>query len=105
MKIKERLFKEFPTPDNRMILQQAQAEIKKYLHYEEEYWRQKIGATWYAEGDRNTRFFHNLLNGLRKRLHVKRLQGAQGDWIEEEAAIAEEAISFYQQQFTQEEEF
>ncbi|XP_060170627.1 uncharacterized protein LOC132601563 [Lycium barbarum] len=45
-----------------MVLQQAQAELKKYLHFEEEFWRQKANVTWFAEGERNTRFFHNLFS-------------------------------------------
>ncbi|XP_059285640.1 uncharacterized protein LOC132039116 [Lycium ferocissimum] len=34
VKIKEQLFKEVQSETNRMILQRAQAEMKKYLHYE-----------------------------------------------------------------------
>ncbi|XP_059287623.1 uncharacterized protein LOC132040947 [Lycium ferocissimum] len=56
LKIKEQLFKEDPSPMNRMVLQQAQAELKKYVHYEGEFWRQKSHVTSFAEGDRNTRF-------------------------------------------------
>lgn len=51
MKIKEQIFKENPSAVNKMFLQQAQAEIKKYIHYEKEFWRQKVGITWHAEGD------------------------------------------------------
>ncbi|XP_059310576.1 uncharacterized protein LOC132061917 [Lycium ferocissimum] len=62
VRIKEELFEGDPSPLNRMVLQQAQVELKKYLHFEEEFWRQKANVTWFAEGDRNTRFFHNLVN-------------------------------------------
>lgn len=34
MRIKEALFEEFPSADNRIILQKAQDELKKYIHYE-----------------------------------------------------------------------
>ncbi|XP_060177821.1 uncharacterized protein LOC132607756 [Lycium barbarum] len=61
VKIKEQLFEEAPSETNRMILQRAQAEMKKYLHYEEEFWKQNAGFTHFAEGDKNTRFFHNAL--------------------------------------------
>lgn len=37
MRIKEHLFEESPNHENRMVMKHAQAELKKYLHYEEEY--------------------------------------------------------------------
>ncbi|XP_060211801.1 uncharacterized protein LOC132639366 [Lycium barbarum] len=40
VRLKEQLFEENPSQVNRMVLQKAQAETKRYLHYEEEYWRQ-----------------------------------------------------------------
>ncbi|XP_060202609.1 uncharacterized protein LOC132631026 [Lycium barbarum] len=80
----------------------AQAELKKYLHYEEEFWRQKAGHTWFSEGDRNTRFFHNLVNGRRKRLQVNRIQISDGEWIEDKVQLAAEEVNFFQQRFSQE---
>lgn len=46
-KIKEKLFKEHPSAENRHILQRAQAEFKRYLHYEEVFWQQKAGYDWF----------------------------------------------------------
>ncbi|XP_060170505.1 uncharacterized protein LOC132601442 [Lycium barbarum] len=102
VRIKEDLFEEFPTEGNRMILRRAQAELKKYMHYKEEFWRQKAGFDCFAEGDRNTRFFHNIVKGRRKRTQIKRIQNSDGIWIEGTNNLADEAISFYQKQFTQE---
>ncbi|KAG5604761.1 hypothetical protein H5410_026253 [Solanum commersonii] len=51
VKIKEHLFEEEPTVMNRMIMQKAQAKFKKYLHFEEDYWKQKAGFDWFEEGD------------------------------------------------------
>ncbi|XP_059292187.1 uncharacterized protein LOC132045622 [Lycium ferocissimum] len=68
VRIKDQLFKEDPSVENRTVVQLAQAKMKKHLHYEEEFWRQKSGYTWFAEGDRSTGFFQNLVNGRRKRL-------------------------------------
>ncbi|XP_060177887.1 uncharacterized protein LOC132607827 [Lycium barbarum] len=53
---KEQLFEDDPPPANRMVLQLAQAELKMYMHYEEEFWRQKSHLTCFSEGDRNTSF-------------------------------------------------
>ncbi|KAH0651696.1 hypothetical protein KY284_031608 [Solanum tuberosum] len=43
VRIKEDLIENNPSVENRMVLQHAQAELRKYLHYEEEYWKQKAG--------------------------------------------------------------
>ncbi|XP_060190740.1 uncharacterized protein LOC132620020 [Lycium barbarum] len=88
VRIQEELFKGDPSPLNRIELQQAQAELKKYLHFEEEFWR----------------FFHNLVNGRRKRLQIKRIQNSNGDWVEDTVQVAMEAEEFFKKQFSQEQE-
>ncbi|XP_070017840.1 uncharacterized protein [Nicotiana sylvestris] len=79
----------------------VQAELIKCLALEEKYWQQKAGMTWFKEGDRNIKFFHAQVRGRRKRLQLKRIQNSGGTWIEEEQEIAEEAIKFYEEQFTE----
>ncbi|XP_075092579.1 uncharacterized protein LOC142172788 [Nicotiana tabacum] len=86
---------------NRERLQKVQAEFIKCLALEEKYWQQKAGMTWFKEGDRNTKFFHAQVIGRRKRLQLNRIQTSGGTWIEEEQEIAEEAIKFYEEQFTE----
>nr|XP_016471965.1 PREDICTED: uncharacterized protein LOC107794026 [Nicotiana tabacum] len=54
VRIKEMLFEEELTIENRIVLQQAQVELKKYLSFEEQFWKQKASMTWFAEVD----FFH-----------------------------------------------
>ncbi|XP_075081945.1 uncharacterized protein LOC142166460 [Nicotiana tabacum] len=65
VRIKEMLFKEEPTIENRIVLQQGQVELKKCLNFEEQFWKQKADMNWFTEGDRNTIFFHNHVNGKR----------------------------------------
>ncbi|XP_060170566.1 uncharacterized protein LOC132601498 [Lycium barbarum] len=100
--LKEELFEQNPSQVNRMVLQKAQAETKRYLNYEEEYWRQKSGLDWFVDGDKNTRFFHNLVKGRRKKLQIKRIQNSDGSWIEDDDQMADEAVHFYTQQSSQE---
>ncbi|KAH0661241.1 hypothetical protein KY284_026172 [Solanum tuberosum] len=50
VKIKEKLFDEVPTTENREVLQRAQAEHKRYLHFEEIFWQQKAGYDWFENG-------------------------------------------------------
>jgi len=99
--VHEAEFEANPTGMNRERLQKVQAELIKCLALEEKYWQQKAGMTWFKEGDRNTKFFHAQVRGRRKRLQLNRIQNSGGTWIEEEQEIAEEAIKFYEEQFTE----
>ncbi|XP_075099715.1 uncharacterized protein LOC142176349 [Nicotiana tabacum] len=97
--VHEAEFEANPTGMNRERLQKVQAKLIKCLALEEKYWQQKAGMTWFKEGDRNTKFFHAQVRGRRKRLKLNRIQ--KSTWIEEEQEIAEEAIKFYEEQFTE----
>lgn len=83
-------------------MQKARAEYIKYLQLEESFWQQKDGYGWFKSGDRNTKFFHSIVKGSSHRLKITRIPNEVGCWLEDEAQIANEAINFYQQQFTQE---
>ncbi|XP_060202298.1 uncharacterized protein LOC132630740 [Lycium barbarum] len=100
VKIKEQLFEEDPSEVNRMVLQQAQAEFKRYMHFKEDFWKQKAGVKWQSEGDKNTRFFHSLVNGRRNRMQLNRIQNDEGAWLEDRDQISTVAVYFYQQQFS-----
>ncbi|XP_075097936.1 uncharacterized protein LOC142175253 [Nicotiana tabacum] len=104
VRVKKMLFEEEPTVENRIIVQQAQAKLKKYLSIEEQHWKQKVGMTWFAEGERNTRFFHNHVNGKRKKLQFKRFQKNDGARIDSQDLMADVAVEFFQKQFTQEDD-
>ncbi|XP_060170556.1 uncharacterized protein LOC132601490 [Lycium barbarum] len=48
-------------------------------------------------------FDENLSQGRRKKLQIKRIQNSDGSWIEDDEQMADEAVHFYSQQFSQEE--
>lgn len=54
-----------------MVLQLAQAEHKKYWHFEEQFLKEKARAKWHVDGEKNTTYFYNLVNGRRRRLHSR----------------------------------
>ncbi|XP_019248338.1 PREDICTED: uncharacterized protein LOC109227594 [Nicotiana attenuata] len=99
--VHERQFEAYPTQQNRERLQKVQAEMIRFLAIEEEFWKQKSGIAWFKDGDRNTKFFHAQVKGRRKRLQLNRIKDNMGNWIEEDEHIAEEAVRFYQDQFTE----
>ncbi|XP_075087590.1 uncharacterized protein LOC142169603 [Nicotiana tabacum] len=56
------------------------------------------------EADRNTRFFHDDVNDKRQKLQLKRIQNHDGNWIELQERMADAAVEFFQNQFTQEDD-
>ncbi|XP_060202481.1 uncharacterized protein LOC132630915 [Lycium barbarum] len=103
VKIKEQLFEADPSEENRMVMQRAQAELKLYRHYEEEFWRQKARMDYFSDGDKNTRYFHSLVKGRRKRIQVRRIKDDASNWLEDVDSVAAQAVNFFQKQFTHEE--
>ncbi|XP_015167468.1 uncharacterized protein [Solanum tuberosum] len=81
IRVKECQLEINPTAENRSELNKAEAELKKYLYIEEEFWKQKAGMKWFKDGDMNTKFFHNYVKGMRKKLHIAEIQTEQGDML------------------------
>ncbi|KAG5571072.1 hypothetical protein H5410_060838, partial [Solanum commersonii] len=69
VRLKEDLFEEFPTIENRPVFLKAYVELKIYLHYEEEFWRQKAR--------------------MRKRLSLNIIMKDDGSWAKGVANIVE----------------
>jgi mannosylglycoprotein endo-beta-mannosidase len=46
---------------------QLEEEVEKLMEAEEIYWQQRGGGEWTLEGDGNTKFFHLLANGRRRK--------------------------------------
>lgn len=69
---------------------------------EEIFWRQKAKLTW-AKGVNNTRFFHKLVNGRKKRNLIERLELSNGSVVEDKALIEEEIIGFYKNLYSSQE--
>ncbi|XP_060170694.1 uncharacterized protein LOC132601635 [Lycium barbarum] len=57
---------------------------------------------WFKDGDRNTKFFHAHGTGKRIKLQLKKIQDSNGVWLETEEEIAQEAIGFFTNQFSEE---
>lgn len=95
MKVKEDIFEEEPTIENRSVLQIAQADLIKSLSLEEKYWRQKANITWFVERDKNSSLFHNLVNRNRKKLHLKRINDGNRSWLEIQELMANTDIDLF----------
>ncbi|XP_049394714.1 uncharacterized protein LOC125859004 [Solanum stenotomum] len=97
--VKEAQFELLPSPENRAELFKAEAELKKFLKLEEDFWRQKAGMKWFVEGNRNSKFFHSYVQGKRRKLHITKIQDVHGNILTDDTRIGEEAITIFQQQF------
>lgn len=94
-----------PSEENIMALNKMDADLKRYLHMEEEYWKKKVDMRLFKDGDRNTKFFQCYVKGRRRKMTVSEIQTMQGDVVSSTQNIGEEvAVNFYMEQFTQEQE-
>jgi len=95
IKVNETQFELDPSGTNREKLHKSQAELRKQLQREEEFWKQKAGMEWFKEGEKNTKFFHTIVKGMRKRLRINKIQNEKGEWLTQQENIAEAIIDFY----------
>lgn len=68
------------------------------MEIEESYWQQKANVKWLREGDENTKFFHQIVQNRKQRLHIHRIKNSEGAWITDPLEIQNEAISTFQSQ-------
>ena len=74
---------------------EARETYKKWVLLEKASWRQKSREIWLKEGDRNTRFFHQMANACRRRNQLTRVK-VNGRWFTEENEIKEEVSRAFQ---------
>ncbi|KAH0696110.1 hypothetical protein KY290_013471 [Solanum tuberosum] len=79
-----------------------EAELKKFLKIEEEFWRQKAGMKWFSDGDKNTKFFHSYVKRWRKNLYISEKENDQGVKVQTNAKTGEEAVNYFSEQFKEE---
>lgn len=56
----------------------------------------------FNNGDRNTKFFHSYVTERRKKLNIPEIYTAQGDLINSIENNGEEAVSYFEDQFKEE---
>lgn len=81
-------------------------EIRRSL--QEEFWKiakmhdsllfQKLRDRWIKEGDANTRYFHNMVNWIRKVNAIKGLS-IQGEWVEDPSLVKGKIKDFFEENF------
>ena len=52
------------------------------------------------EGDKNSKYFHAVVNGRRRANKMNQLQKVDGSWTDSEEAVGQEIAKYYRQLFT-----
>ncbi|XP_010315021.2 uncharacterized protein [Solanum lycopersicum] len=86
--------------ENRGKLKNANAHYIRYLKLEYNILQQKTQLHWLKEGDANSKYFHAVIRGKRKRMSIHKIMKDNGNWIEGEEYIAREACEYYEKIFT-----
>lgn len=71
------------------------AEVRRLLVCEEICWRQKSRVQWLKEGDKNTKFFHRMATAHKVINQIRKVI-MEGVLLEDQAAIKEGMVDFYQ---------
>ncbi|XP_070045615.1 uncharacterized protein [Nicotiana tomentosiformis] len=87
-------------PVDRINLQEIHAQYVRHIKTEEALLKQKTQLQWFKEGDANTRYFHSLIRGRRRRLYIHKVKDADGDWIQGDEDIGEAACNYFEDHFT-----
>ncbi|XP_055835119.1 uncharacterized protein LOC129903596 [Solanum dulcamara] len=74
--------------ENRTKLHAINAEYIKYLKLEESMLKQKTQLHWFKEGDVNSKYFHALIRGRRRKLYIHKIQNKDDNWVQGEENIA-----------------
>ena len=70
-------------------------DFKKWCLLEKMSWRQKSWELWLKEGDRNTFFFHIMVNSHRRRNFMGKIK-IEGRWVKEESEIRKGVVNTFQ---------
>ncbi|XP_049365117.1 uncharacterized protein LOC125829910 [Solanum verrucosum] len=84
------------TEKNRTTLHELNAKYIRFLKMEDSILKQKTQLQWFKEGDANTKYFHSLIRGKRRRLFIHKLISEGGEWIQGDDNIAEAACGHFQ---------
>ncbi|XP_020420593.1 uncharacterized protein LOC18774736 [Prunus persica] len=69
--------------------------VSDLVHKEEVKWRQRGKIQWARDGDSNTKFFHRIASGRRKRNFIQKLEVAGDGVVVSEGEIELEIINFF----------
>lgn len=84
---------------SRDIMRRLKKELAKAFREEERFWRQKCREEWLKEGDRNTRYFHNVVKGRKVKNKVLMLLDELGRENFSEGSKSNIAVEYFRELF------
>ncbi|XP_043687592.1 uncharacterized protein LOC122638810 [Telopea speciosissima] len=92
-------FESDPTEQAQNALQGTRNNLNLTLLQEEIFWKEKSRVKWLKEGERNTKFFHAVVNVKCKRSGIGKIKNGQGEWIQDWEVVKAKAIRFFRDSF------
>ncbi|XP_015057525.1 uncharacterized protein LOC107003747 [Solanum pennellii] len=90
---------------NRSTLHELNAQYIKFLKLEDTILKQETQLQWLKDGDNNSKYFHSIIRGRRRKLFIHKIVTENGDWVQGENNIAHEACEHFNTIFTGENKF
>lgn len=86
--------------DNQGRMKELKHQLKTAYQEEELFLSQKARCNWLSEGDKNSKFFHAIVKGRRKKNTIQKIQRDNGTWTENDQEMGEEIAQYYDHLFT-----
>lgn len=96
----EEAYTECDSDQNREAVNLAQAQLKRRVAIEEEFWKQKARTKWDVDRDKNFKYFHACVASRRKKLNLHSIEGEHRARLSEQVDIRKQAISYLSKLFT-----
>ncbi|XP_015168633.1 uncharacterized protein [Solanum tuberosum] len=85
---------------SRAKLHQLNVDYIKYLKLESSILKQKTQLHWFREGDANSKYFHVVMRGRRKKLFIHKICTDNKEWVQGDDNIAKTACTHFQHIFS-----
>ncbi|KAK6144270.1 hypothetical protein DH2020_021090 [Rehmannia glutinosa] len=90
----ERLYDSTLSTEHLVALKQSIAELILATKIEEDFWHQKSSCKWIVEGERNIRYFHNLIKTKRIKSRIHSIT-ENGHTLTSDAEIQKSCVQFF----------
>ncbi|XP_017245327.1 uncharacterized protein LOC108216978 [Daucus carota subsp. sativus] len=74
-------------------------ELEKLYDQRAQIWQHKARINWNIDGDRNTKFFHNIMRYKWSKNRINGIQGLDGSWIDNPGQVKNELYRYFKEFF------